>query len=86
LVVLAGVDGELVEEFAGERRHRRRRGNIHELLSHPDIAAGVGEVETDAREMDRLYSENLTQIRKAGRLPGPMSPRSSGSGRRLSPD
>lgn len=46
------------------------RGNsrLHELLARPDIAAGVAEVETGAREMDRLYAENLAKIRKAGRL------------------
>ncbi len=46
------------------------RGNsrLHELLARPDVAAGVAEVETEAREMDRLYAESLAKIRKAGRL------------------
>ena len=46
------------------------RGNsrLHELLARPDIAAGVAEVEAEAREMDRLYADNLAKIRKAGEL------------------
>ena len=53
-----------------EAREPFVRGNarLHELLARPDIAAGVAEVEAEAREMDRLYAENLAKIRKAGRL------------------
>lgn len=38
------------------------------LLARPDIAAGVAEVEAEAREMDRVYAENLAKIRRAGDL------------------
>jgi DNA-binding transcriptional regulator YiaG len=41
---------------------------LNRLLDRPDVAAGVAEVETEAREMDRIYAENLAKIRKAGRL------------------
>lgn len=46
------------------------RGNarLHQLLDRPDIAAGVAELEVEAREMDRLYVESLAKIRKAGEL------------------
>lgn len=46
------------------------RGNkrLNELLADPDIAAGVAEIEVEAREMDRVYAENLAKIRKAGDL------------------
>jgi DNA-binding transcriptional regulator YiaG len=46
------------------------RGNerLDKLLSRPEIAAGVAEVEAEAREMDRVYAENLAMIRRAGDL------------------
>jgi Helix-turn-helix len=46
------------------------RGNerLGKLLARPDIAAGVAEVEAEAREMDRVYAENLAMIRRAGDL------------------
>jgi hypothetical protein len=46
------------------------RGNkrLDELLARPDIAAGVAEVEAEARELDRVYAENLAMIRRAGDL------------------
>jgi ribosome-binding protein aMBF1 (putative translation factor) len=46
------------------------RGNkrLDELLARPDIAAGVGEVEAEARELDRIYAESLAMIRRAGDL------------------
>ena len=46
------------------------RGNkrLAELLSRPEIAAGVAEVEAGARKMDRLYAESLAKIRRAGDL------------------
>jgi DNA-binding transcriptional regulator YiaG len=46
------------------------RGNarLDQLLARPDIAAGVAEVEAEAREMDRVYAENLAMIRRAGDL------------------
>jgi hypothetical protein len=46
------------------------RGNarLDRLLARPEIAAGVAEVEAEAREMDRIYAENLAMIRKAGDL------------------
>jgi DNA-binding transcriptional regulator YiaG len=46
------------------------RGNerLDKLLARPDIAAGVAEVEAEAREMDRIYAENLAMIRRAGDL------------------
>jgi hypothetical protein len=46
------------------------RGNarLDRLLDRPDIAAGVAEVEAEAREMDRIYAENLAMIRRAGDL------------------
>jgi helix-turn-helix protein len=46
------------------------RGNkrLDKLLARPDIAAGVAEVEAEAREMDRVYAENLAMIRRAGDL------------------
>lgn len=44
------------------------RGNprLNRLLARPDIAAGVAVVESEAREMDRLYADNLAMIRNAG--------------------
>ncbi len=46
------------------------RGNarVDRLLARPDIAAGVAEVEAEARELDRIYAENLAMIRRAGDL------------------
>ncbi|TDO54937.1 helix-turn-helix protein [Kribbella sp. VKM Ac-2527] len=46
------------------------RGNdrLNRLLAKPEIAAGVAEVEAEAREMDRIYAENLAMIRRAGDL------------------
>jgi transcriptional regulator with XRE-family HTH domain len=46
------------------------RGNtrLAELLSRPKIAAGVAEVQAEAREVDRVYAESLANIRKAGDL------------------
>jgi hypothetical protein len=46
------------------------RGNdrLDRLLARPDIAAGVAEIEVEAREMDRVYAENLAMIRRAGDL------------------
>ncbi|MEI8406955.1 MULTISPECIES: helix-turn-helix domain-containing protein [unclassified Kribbella] len=46
------------------------RGNarLDQLLARPDIAAGVAEVEAEARELDRIYAENLAMIRRAGDL------------------
>jgi hypothetical protein len=46
------------------------RGNerLGQLLARPEIAAGVAEVEVEAREMDRVYAENLAIIRRAGHL------------------
>lgn len=46
------------------------RGNerLDRLLARPDIAAGVAQVEAEAREMDRVYAENLAMIRRAGDL------------------
>jgi ribosome-binding protein aMBF1 (putative translation factor) len=46
------------------------RGNarVDRLLARPDIAAGVAEVEAEARELDRMYAENLAMIRRAGDL------------------
>ena len=46
------------------------RGNtrLAELLSRPEIAAGVAEVQAEARELDRVYAESLANIRKAGDL------------------
>jgi hypothetical protein len=43
------------------------RGNarLGKLLARPDIAAGVAEIEAEAREMDRVYAENLAMIRRA---------------------
>jgi DNA-binding transcriptional regulator YiaG len=46
------------------------RGNarLGKLLARPDIAAGVAEIEAEAREMDRVYAENLAMIRRASDL------------------
>jgi len=46
------------------------RGNsrLDQLLAKPDVAAGVAEIEVEAREMDRVYAENLAMIRRAGDL------------------
>jgi DNA-binding transcriptional regulator YiaG len=46
------------------------RGNarLDRLLARPEIAAGVAEVEAEARELDRIYAENLAMIRRAGDL------------------
>jgi hypothetical protein len=46
------------------------RGNerLDKLLARPEVAAGVAEVEAEAREMDRVYAENLAMIRRAGDL------------------
>ncbi|HWD78683.1 MAG TPA: helix-turn-helix domain-containing protein [Kribbella sp.] len=46
------------------------RGNkrLDELLARPEIAAGVAEVEAEARELDRVYAESLAMIRRAGDL------------------
>ncbi len=46
------------------------RGNerLDKLLTRPEIAAGVAEVEAEAEELDRIYAENLAMIRRAGDL------------------
>jgi hypothetical protein len=46
------------------------RGNerLDKLLTRPEIAAGVAEVEAEAEELDRVYAENLAMIRRAGDL------------------
>ncbi|WP_405063174.1 XRE family transcriptional regulator [Kribbella sp. NBC_01505] len=46
------------------------RGNerLNRLLADPEIAASVAELEVEAREMDRVYAENLAMIRRAGDL------------------
>jgi hypothetical protein len=46
------------------------RGNrrVDQLLARPEIAAGVAEVEAEARELDRVYAESLAMIRRAGDL------------------
>lgn len=41
---------------------------LDEILSRPEIAAGVETVKAEAREMDRVYAMNLAMIRKAGDL------------------
>ncbi|NEA33295.1 helix-turn-helix transcriptional regulator [Streptomyces sp. SID13031] len=38
------------------------------MLARPEVAAGVAAVEAGAREMDRVYAENLAAIRRAGEL------------------
>lgn len=57
-------------EGADDTQETFVRGNarLHQLLARPDIATGVAEVEAEAREMDRLYAENLAKIRRAGQL------------------
>jgi ribosome-binding protein aMBF1 (putative translation factor) len=58
--------------MTGKRPNRSTfvRGNerLDKLLARPDIAAGVAEVEAEARELDRVYAENLAMIRRAGDL------------------
>jgi hypothetical protein len=46
------------------------RGNdrLDRLLARPDTAAGVAEIEVEAREMDRVYAEDLAMIRRASDL------------------
>ncbi|HET6739466.1 MAG TPA: helix-turn-helix transcriptional regulator [Kribbella sp.] len=46
------------------------RGNqrLDQLLARPDVAAGVAEVEAEARELDRVHAENLAMIRRASDL------------------
>lgn len=53
-----------------DRRSSFVRGNdrLNRLLSDPEIAAGVAEIESEARNMDRVYAESLAKIRKAGEL------------------
>ena len=56
--------------MTAEPRKAFVRGNarLNELLARPDIAAGVAEVQAEAREADRIYAENLAKIRRAGQL------------------
>jgi DNA-binding transcriptional regulator YiaG len=58
--------------MTGKKSDRKTfvRGNerLDKLLARPDIAAGVAEVEAEAREMDRVYAENLAMIRRASDL------------------
>lgn len=56
------------DETEAKKKFVRGNPRLHELLARPDIAAGVAKVEDEAREMDRLYAENLAKIRKAGQL------------------
>ena len=58
----------VLEEFRQCGNGLSRAGKLIELLARPDIAAGVAEVEAEAREMDRVYAENLAMIRRAGDL------------------
>ncbi len=46
------------------------RGNerLERLLARPDIAAEVAAIEVEMDEMDRVYTENLAMIRRAGDL------------------
>ncbi|MFI7059978.1 helix-turn-helix domain-containing protein [Kribbella sp. NPDC050124] len=58
--------------MSGKKSERRSfvRGNarVDRLLARSEVAAGVAEVEAEAREMDRVYAENLAMIRRAGDL------------------
>lgn len=53
---------------AGRRTFVRGNERLDKLLARPEIAAGVAEVEVEAREMDRVYAENLAMIRRASDL------------------
>lgn len=51
-----------------QARFVRGNARVDRLLARPEVAAGVAEVEAEAREMDRVYAENLAMIRRAGDL------------------
>ncbi|WP_405070203.1 helix-turn-helix transcriptional regulator [Kribbella sp. NBC_01510] len=53
---------------SGRRTFVRGNERLDKLLARPEIAAGVAEVEVEAREMDRVYAENLAMIRRASDL------------------
>jgi hypothetical protein len=65
-----GSDKEaaVTKKNAGKSTFIRGNERLDRLLAHPEIAAGVAEVEAEAREMDRVYAENLAMIRRAGDL------------------
>ena len=58
----------MTRKRAGEKTFSRGNERLNELLARPEVAAGVAEVELEAREMDRVYAENLAAIRRAGDL------------------
>ncbi|MGY4771360.1 helix-turn-helix domain-containing protein [Kribbella sp. CWNU-51] len=53
---------------SGRRTFVRGNERLDKLLARPEIAGGVAEVEVEAREMDRVYAENLAMIRRASDL------------------
>jgi DNA-binding transcriptional regulator YiaG len=53
---------------SGRRTFVRGNERLDKLLARRVIAAGVAEVEVEAREMDRVYAENLAMIRRASDL------------------
>lgn len=58
----------MTKKNAGKTTFTRGNERLNKLLARPEIAAGVAEVEAEAREMDRVYAENLAMIRRAGDL------------------
>jgi DNA-binding transcriptional regulator YiaG len=62
-----GEEGAAVSKKSGSSFVRGNE-RLDQLLARPEIAAGVAEVEVEAREMDRVYAENLAIIRRAGHL------------------
>jgi DNA-binding transcriptional regulator YiaG len=63
-VIVAGVTRKTSDQATFVRGNAR----LDRLLARPEIAAGVAEVEAEAREMDRIYADNLAMIRRAGDL------------------
>ncbi|WP_203590306.1 helix-turn-helix transcriptional regulator [Streptomyces sp. SID13031] len=58
----------MTRKRAEETTFSRGNDRLNKLLARPEVAAGVAAVEAGAREMDRVYAENLAAIRRAGEL------------------
>lgn len=50
---------------ARKTRFVRGDGRLMEILSRPDLAARVAEVEREMRELDRNHAEHLTKTPEA---------------------
>ncbi|MGW4337552.1 helix-turn-helix domain-containing protein [Rhodococcus koreensis] len=51
-----------------KRAYRRGNERIAQLAAHPAIADEVGRIRDETAEMNRVYAETLSDIRKAGNL------------------